>query len=83
MRAERHADADLVCALAHCISHNSVQADGGKQQREQGEEAGNRADQAFLREGFINPCCQRFDVVERQVCVNLMRRLSNGCNDTG
>src|SRR5262245_52962780 len=83
MRAERHADADLVRTLVYGISHNTVQSDGRQQQREQAEETGNRANQPFLSEGLINLFGQRFDIEERQVGVNLMRLLSNGCNDAG
>src|SRR5262245_50230634 len=83
MRAERHADADLVCPLAHGVSHNSVQTDGRQQQRKQAEEAGDSANQAFLYEGLINLCGKRFDIEERQIGVNFPRRLSNGCDDAG
>ena len=39
MSPERHTNADLMCASAHGISHQSVQSDSGQEERERRERA--------------------------------------------
>jgi hypothetical protein len=46
--------ADLVGAANNIVAHHSIETNGGQQQRQQGEESGQRGNKLFVRYEIID-----------------------------
>ena len=83
IRAERHADADLVGPPADHVGHQAVDADGGEKDCEQAEESGELRDDALIGEGAGDLLIERGDVRDGQVAVDLVDGLLHCGSDGG
>ncbi len=70
MRAERHAQSDLVGAARDGVGHDAVDPDGGEDEGEEAEGSGEGGEDALLRERGVDLFGLRADVFEGQVVVD-------------
>jgi hypothetical protein len=93
MGAEGKADADLVRAADDVVADNAVQADGGKEYGEQGEDAGEGGDELVIGDETRDLVVDSDDVKQGQIAIDrdegrpeigdVGRRISGGAQDDG
>ena len=65
--AERHADADLAALLGDRVIQHAVESDGGKHQRDHGEEQRERGQQPFAKQVPADEAALRLDRADPEV----------------
>src|SRR5256885_1314533 len=68
--AQCHPESDFGCAASDGIGHQTIQAQGSKQQRQPAEETGNCSEQALAQKGVLSLGTQSLDVENWHVAVH-------------
>ncbi len=79
--ADGDADSDLVGAAADHVGHQSVDADGGEEDRKNPEEGGELCDQALVGNGARDLFIERSDTADGEGVVNAVHRLLHCVRD--
>ena len=78
LRAERHAEADIVGALRNQVCHNAVDAHGGQDQREQRERSQHGTGEALARQRAIEAVLHSPDFEDRDFGIDSMNLANDG-----
>jgi len=77
--AQRHANADLFCALRDAVGNDAIDADGGKNHGDTGERAEEHRVESRLSECDSYTLFQRFKFGNVNVLVELVDDISESC----
>src|SRR6185436_11118511 len=75
--AERHADAELVRALADREREDAGDADGSDGERQPGEQADERGVEPLRRDRLVTDFLERLHVIDRPIWIELSNRLDD------
>ena len=82
LRAQRHANADFVRALADDVGNHAINSDAGKQQRERGEHREQNHGEAPRGERLRNNVVHGVGVEQNGFAVEVVDGLANGAGES-